>query len=47
VTHERSGLGERKKLRAGRDVWLSSRSANHVSQSFHTWVNPPSQLMRW
>ena len=29
VTHERSDCGERKKTRAGTEVWVSSMSANH------------------
>ena len=32
VTQERSGWGERKKARAGIEVWVSSMSANHSDQ---------------
>src|SRR5687767_12816230 len=32
VTHDRSGLGERKNASAGNDVCVSSSSTNHFSQ---------------
>src|SRR5947207_1199835 len=32
ATHDRSGVGDRKNASAGNEVWLSSTSANHVSQ---------------
>src|SRR5947209_4980098 len=35
VTHDRSGVGERKNASAGNEVWLSSTSVNHVSHRDH------------
>src|SRR3954464_1395931 len=49
VTHEWSGCGERKKLRAGNDVCVSSTSTNQSSQFSHTSMSrssDPSTLAR-
>ena len=46
VIQERPGRGERKKLRAANEVWLSSMSVNHISQVTHCSRNRCNPWMR-
>ena len=39
VTQDWSGWGDRKNARIGKDVWDSSRAANHPSHVCHSSVN--------
>src|SRR6478672_10957461 len=46
VIHERLPIGERKKTSAPWEVWLSSRSANHLAQPSYQSADS-TLLMRW
>ncbi|HEX9029617.1 MAG TPA: hypothetical protein VF823_10625 [Anaerolineales bacterium] len=46
VTQEWGALGERKKTRAGSELWLSAMSTNQVSQAPHCSWSCSSPWMR-
>jgi len=47
VTHERCGLGDRKKARIENVVWVSDSSENHDSHSAQRCGRSSSQPISW